>query len=107
MDMAEKSPRPKSRQDEALLLAADAAAALCSVSVRQWWRWDSAGQTPRAVHIGTTKRWRREELVEWIRAGCPGRQEWEQVRMLPPVSMRRKMTVGLGSSPKRKLAAAS
>ena len=80
MDMAEKSPRPKSRQDEALLLAADAAAALCSVSVRQWWRWDSSGRTPRAVQIGQTKRWSREELKEWIRAECPPRNEWEEIR---------------------------
>jgi len=55
--MGDDSPKAEGREDEALLLTANAAAALCSVSVRQWWRWDSAGQTPRAVLIGRTKRW--------------------------------------------------
>ena len=78
MVMADKSPTPESREEEPLLLTANAAAALCSVSVRQWWRWDSAGRTPRAIQIGQTKRWSREELKEWIRAGCPPRIEWAE-----------------------------
>lgn len=62
---------------QAELLSASESAALCGVSVRQWWRWDSSGKIPAAVKIGSTKRWRRDELRQWIDAGCPLRMEWE------------------------------
>ena len=65
---------------QAELLSARESAALCGVSVRQWWRWDSSGKVPAAVKIGSTKRWRRDELRQWIDAGCPLRMKWEIVR---------------------------
>ncbi len=74
----------KVRDPEPILISATCAAALCGVSIRQWWRWDSGGATPRSVRIGSTKRWRREELLAWITAGCPSREEWQE--MLQPES---------------------
>ena len=60
-----------------LLISASESAALCEISVRQWWRWDSEGAVPRAARIGRTKRWRLDELERWCAAGCPRRAEWE------------------------------
>ena len=68
------------REAGAALLSAKKAAAFCGISVRQWWRWNSSGSTPRAVRIGSTKRWRRDELQSWIEAGCPTLLEWESRR---------------------------
>jgi len=61
-----------------LLLSASQAAAMCGISIRQWWRWDSMGRVPTAVRIGSTKRWRHEELKSWIQHGCPARKAWEE-----------------------------
>jgi predicted DNA-binding transcriptional regulator AlpA len=81
--MADNGPEPEGDEDSALLIRADTAAALCSVSIRQWWRWDATGLVPRAIQIGPTKRWRREELMAWIRGGCSRREEWEEASRRP------------------------
>lgn len=60
-----------------LLLSAADVAVLLAISVRTLWRLDSAGKLPRSVPVGGCKRWRREELVAWISAGCPARSEWQ------------------------------
>lgn len=61
-----------------LLIDATAAAELCGVSVRAWRRLDSAGKVPRPVLLGSRlKRWRQQELEDWINAGCPSRRSWE------------------------------
>ncbi len=37
-------------------------------------RWISSGQFPRAdIALGGKVRWRRNELVAWMDAGCPSR----------------------------------
>jgi predicted DNA-binding transcriptional regulator AlpA len=60
-----------------LVLRAPEAAALCKVAVRTWRAWDAAGRIPQPVRIGRLTLWRVDELREWIAAGCPRRQEWE------------------------------
>jgi len=61
----------------ALLLTARAAAALCGVSLRTWWRWDASGAVPAPVIVGrNSKRWRRGELEAWAAVGCPLREQW-------------------------------
>lgn len=65
---------------ESLLLTAEECAALAGVGVATWWRRDAAGLCPRAIRIGRTTRWRRAELLAWIEAGCPRREEWERQR---------------------------
>ncbi len=64
-----------------LLLSADSAAELCGMSQRTWRRWDSAGLIPSPVRIGRTTRWRRVEVLAWIAAKCPRRQEWERKKL--------------------------
>ena len=59
-----------------LLLRAEDAAALCSISVRTWRTRDAAGHIPSPIHIGRSAFWRLEELRAWIDAGCPRRDVW-------------------------------
>ncbi len=61
--------------DTRLLSAADLAQEL-GLNVRTIRRIDLDGRLPRAVRISRAVRWRRSEVVAWIRAGCPKREEW-------------------------------
>ena len=61
---------------EQLAVGADAAAALIGVSARTWRRWHSAGLVPAPVRVGRSVRWRVDEIVRWLRAGCPARGRW-------------------------------
>jgi predicted DNA-binding transcriptional regulator AlpA len=63
--------------DALLLLTAKRAAKVCGISLRTWRTYDSAGRIPRPVRIGRRTLWRREELCNWVVAGCPRRDEWE------------------------------
>ncbi len=66
---------------EPLLLAARQAAALCSVSVSTWWRWDACGRIPRPLRLSPgCVRWQRETLTFWIQNGCPPRKEFEALQ---------------------------
>jgi len=57
------------------LLTTAEAARLVNVGERTLWRWSRCGIAPRPVKIGTGKtgavRYRRDEYLAWIRAGCP------------------------------------
>jgi excisionase family DNA binding protein len=56
---------------EPLLITAEEFAELMQVSVRSIWRLRSAREIPEPLRIGGNIRWRREEVMEWINAGCP------------------------------------
>jgi predicted DNA-binding transcriptional regulator AlpA len=60
-----------------LLIDASVVAALTQRSVRSVWRDNAEGRLPRPVRVGGAIRWRREEIVRWVAAGCPNREEWE------------------------------
>ena len=61
------------------LLTTRQAAELCGISERSWWRWSRTGVAPPPVKIGPGKhgavRYRRDELLAWISAGCPRVEE--------------------------------
>lgn len=61
---------------EPLLIPGSQAAAMCGRSVRTWRSWYAAGLVPRPIRIGRSLLWRRNELREWVGAGCPQRDEW-------------------------------
>jgi predicted DNA-binding transcriptional regulator AlpA len=65
---------------DALLLPAKQAAALCGVSVRTWWRMQSAAKVPAPVQVNGRPLWRTQELQAWVEAGCPDRKTWESLR---------------------------
>jgi predicted DNA-binding transcriptional regulator AlpA len=54
---------------------------LLATSERSVRRAHHAGKLPRGLRV-TAKclRWRRDELLEWIAAGCPDRKRWEASR---------------------------
>lgn len=58
------------------LLTAEQAAHMLQIGTRSLWRKDASGQVPQAIRIGKSKRWRRGELLAWIRQGCPPRHRW-------------------------------
>ena len=57
------------------LLTTAEAARLCNVGERTLWRWSRCGIAPRPIKIGAGKngavRFRRDEYLKWIHAGCP------------------------------------
>jgi predicted DNA-binding transcriptional regulator AlpA len=61
-------------------MSARQAAALCSISLATWHRWQAAERCPAPVRIGATVRWRADELAAWCAAGCPDRKTWEALR---------------------------
>lgn len=67
---------PVPNKIEAALLDARAAAAMCGISRSLWLALHNSGRIPLPVRLGRRVLWRREELLNWIRAGCPARQIW-------------------------------
>lgn len=53
------------------LLDVNAIAALLGASSRTVRRLADSGRMPRPVSLGRVIRWRRTEIEEWIRDGCP------------------------------------
>lgn len=63
-----------------LLIGANAAARLVSISPASWWRFHSAGKVPAPTRLGHRTLWRVAELRAWIGAGCPDRARWEALQ---------------------------
>ena len=59
-----------------LLLDSRAAAKLLGISRAHFYKLYLSGRTPRPVRLGRSVRWRREELVAWLDAGCPSYDRW-------------------------------
>jgi predicted DNA-binding transcriptional regulator AlpA len=55
-------------------------ATLLNTSVRNIDRLNSGGRIPAPVRIGSRPRWRREEILAWVQAGCPDRRAWELLK---------------------------
>jgi len=77
------SMRPVSSGDNPVpisLLTAIQVGKRLSFSLRTVRRYDSAGMLPAPVRIGGAVRWPSDEIDAWIKAGCPRRVEWEQIK---------------------------
>ncbi len=59
-----------------LLVDADALATLLCISPRQVSRLNSAGKLPPSITLGRCRRWRVDEVREWLAAGGPPRSRW-------------------------------
>jgi excisionase family DNA binding protein len=59
------------------LLTVRDVAAMLSVSTRQVWKLTASGKLPEPVRLGRSVRWRESDLAEFIRQGCPGRDEFD------------------------------
>jgi len=56
---------------EPVLITPAQVAKLLQISLRTLWRMRSGGQLPLPVRIGSSVRWRYDDLKKWIAAGCP------------------------------------
>jgi excisionase family DNA binding protein len=70
----------KRAEAESILIDAKEAAALCGVSVSTWYNLLASGKVPKPVRLGRSVKWRREELLAWVAAGCPARSAWEAMK---------------------------
>ncbi|MGA2060001.1 MAG: helix-turn-helix domain-containing protein [Thermoguttaceae bacterium] len=53
------------------LLTTAEAARLCGLGERTFWRHAHSGAAPAPVRIGGSTRYRRSDLLEWIKNRCP------------------------------------
>lgn len=60
----------------AVLINDSEAARLLGISRSMFRKQVAAGQVPQSIKIGRCRRWRREEVRDWARAGCPPRDQW-------------------------------
>jgi len=67
-------------ESKPLAISARELARLLDVSLRQVWRLNSTGKLPKPVRLGGSVKWRRDEIVAFVEAGCPDRQTWEAMR---------------------------
>lgn len=73
-----KAAGPPPRQDNAdIMVTVDEAAEMCKMSRTTFYKLHASGKTPRCVKLGALARWRRQELLDWIKVGCPSREKWE------------------------------
>jgi len=64
-----------------LAVPADQAAKMCGVSRATWWKLHLAKQIPLPVRLTQrTPRWIVSELRDWMGAGCPSRDDWENMK---------------------------
>ncbi len=64
-------------ENEPLALDVRGVAALLGVSARHVWSMNASARMPAPVRLGKRVLWRRDELVEWLAAGAPEREQWE------------------------------
>lgn len=57
------------------LVSVDEVATLLGCSRRHVYGLHDSARMPALVRLGTLIRWRREEIEDWIRQGCPSRSE--------------------------------
>lgn len=63
-----------------LLLTARQVAAELGLSERKVWLLNSGGLLPAPIRLGRSTRWRRTDVAEWVRAGCPAREKWQALQ---------------------------
>jgi excisionase family DNA binding protein len=62
---------------QAVLITMEELARLLAISKRGAERLEAGGGLgPRRVMLGRLVRFRRDEVVDWIAAGCPRREDW-------------------------------
>src|SRR5437764_2006437 len=71
--------RPGIATLEPSLVGPRTAAAILSISLATFWRWDASGALgPRGVKKLGKRLFLLAELREWCAAGCPDRAEWDR-----------------------------
>jgi len=57
-----------------MLLSVKEVAKMLGIGERTVWAWAAEGRVPEPLQLGRLKRWRLEEIKQWIAAGCPVRK---------------------------------
>jgi predicted DNA-binding transcriptional regulator AlpA len=65
---------------EARLLDVRGAARYMNISPAHFLRLDARGLVPRGIRLGRCRRWDPRELADFVAAGAPSRDRWEQIR---------------------------
>ena len=65
---------------ERLLVSAEVAAHLLSISKASFYAMKAASRLPAPVHFGRMVRWNVEELRQWVNCGCPAWWQWKELR---------------------------
>lgn len=71
---------PRRGRIEAQALPAVDAAKFLGVSLSHLYQLHRTGRLPIPVRLGRAVRWSRQELIEWLNAGCPSRSRWLTLR---------------------------
>lgn len=69
-----QSPDNKQKNSLQELITVKQAAEICGMSAQMFSSLHKAGKTPHVLKFGRLRRWRKEEIYAWIKAGCP---EWD------------------------------
>ena len=65
---------------EEKLWTAKQVAAFLKVSIRQVHRLTTDALMPACVRLGGNFRWHKEEVIAWLDAGAPDREQWNQMK---------------------------
>jgi hypothetical protein len=75
-------PTPQAPAVEPLAVGREQAAALFSISVASWDRWDAGGLLgPRGIKKAGRKLWILAELRAWAAQGMPCRKDWLALKL--------------------------
>ncbi|MCC6152057.1 MAG: helix-turn-helix domain-containing protein [Planctomycetes bacterium] len=66
--------------DETLLLDDEGAARFLQISASMFRKLVRVGKAPLPLKLGACARWRVDELRAWVRADCPDRERWMEMR---------------------------
>jgi len=66
---------------ESLLVSVQDAAVLLGIGKTLFYELHSTGCLgPIPVKLGSRSLWNRQELTDWVNAGCPAREQWQQIK---------------------------
>jgi predicted DNA-binding transcriptional regulator AlpA len=67
--------------DDVMLIDAEGVCARLSIGVSHLHAMRRAGKFPLApVHLGRAVRWKTDDLVRWVSAGCPAADRWRMLQ---------------------------
>ena len=62
-----------------LMVRAEEAARLCSISPRMWYSMIATGQAPPSIKLGGARLWRVDVLRKWLKLNCPPIHKFVQI----------------------------
>lgn len=65
---------------ERLAVPAGELGRMLGIAERSVWKRLAAGQLPRPLSFGRSRRWSVAEIRDWLAAGAPDRETWETIR---------------------------